>query len=158
MVMDIQMVIHLGDDYSDADFFLDATWDVMHVPGLWTDHYMDPEIPNRMFSYIEGWKFFLTHSREKTPYDLADDLNPYEIYHQKKTDVFLFGHTHNPIISYLEGIILINPGHLKSGNDRGHAPTFVIAEVTPKQMKATLINFLTDSILQEQVFFKLSVS
>ncbi len=72
----VDRIIHLGDYYDDADILEQAGYPLIRVPGTWdTAYYPDPEVNNRKFIEIAGWRIFLTHTPESHYNDLADDIN-----------------------------------------------------------------------------------
>ena len=58
----IKTAIHLGDDYDDASALLAAGLEVLRVPGVFSDYYQDPSIPNRVVTEIGDLKVMLTHA------------------------------------------------------------------------------------------------
>lgn len=47
-------------------------------------------------------------------------------------NVILFGHTHVPMVDYVDGIHIMNPGSL--GQPRGSKPTYGVIDVTDKEI------------------------
>ena len=122
---DVDMVMHLGDDYEDADGFLQDGVSVIRVPGTWTPEYHNFRIENRRYETLMGWCFFLTHTPQKHKNDLPDDLDPEKELETKKMDVFLHGHLHHPKCEQVGDVWVINPGHCYQHDNRGYPPTFV---------------------------------
>lgn len=147
----IDLVIHLGDNYEDADLFIKAGYDLVRVPGIWTHHYEDMDIPNRLFLTLETWRLFLSHSQNSTAYDLPSDPKPEDIISKQAIDLFLFGHTHMPEVKKEGHLIFINPGHLKSAHEI-QPPTYLIAELDPAHIKLYLYDFLTQKVLHSYSF------
>ena len=104
----IEMIIHLGDNIHDAkelEPLLEIP--IVKVPGN-CDH--GAIEPRDITLNLEGRIFFITHGdhcRVKTGTDLLAQRAK-----QKNADVALYGHTHCPLVSKVEGILLINPGTL----------------------------------------------
>jgi putative phosphoesterase len=148
------LVIHLGDNYDDGLYLQKAGFNILQVPGLWTHQYQNPYIDNRIFTQIEGWQCFLTHSPNPERYDLPTDPNPQTVLAAQKINLFLFGHTHTPTLEKQGKVILLNPGHLKSRQDRNQIPTYIQANLTPTQIHLRLISLLTQETIQEKTFDK----
>jgi putative phosphoesterase len=140
----VDMVIHLGDYYNDTGLLENEGHQLIKVPGTWDPHYYDPNVPNRRFIEVAGWKIFLTHTPESHYNDLADDLKPEKIMHNGQTDLFLYGHTHRAEIKQRKGVILINPGHMSCDEHRGCPLTFALLEINEKNISASLWQLFND--------------
>jgi len=109
---EIGMVIHLGDDINDAkelEPLLEIP--IFKVPGNCDHGALEPR---EMTLNLEGRIFYITHGdlcRVKAGLDLLVQRAQ-----QKKADVVLYGHTHRPLVSKVEGILLVNPGTLMAGS------------------------------------------
>jgi uncharacterized protein len=108
----IEMIIHLGDHISDAtelESLLEIP--IVKVPGNCDNSALEPrEITLSLKDRI----FFITHGdhyRVK-----ADTGLLVQRAQQKNADVALYGHTHYPLVSKVEGILLVNPGTLMTGS------------------------------------------
>jgi uncharacterized protein len=143
-------VIHLGDNYDDAEPIIDAGYDVIRVPGLWTSYYQNPIIDNRIFWECEGWKLFLTHSRESHINDLLSDIKPEKIMANNKCDIFLFGHTHIPEITEKNNILFINPGHLKN-NETKHVMSFAVLNLTNTQANVQILDLDMNTLINQTI-------
>jgi putative phosphoesterase len=143
-------LIHLGDDYTDVDEI--ALPDVIRVPGVFSDVYRDERIPNRIIKNIIGWRLLLSHTLASHPNDLPGDLRPEDVIRDRRADVVLFGHTHMPGITEEDGVIFINPGHLKNEDKRGFPPTFALVELSVKRMIARILRLSDHAIIAEHVF------
>ena len=87
----MDMVIHLGDDYRDAIPFLNQSIPTIRVPGTWGHEYQDPMIDNRRFETFDRWRFFLTHTPTKDSRDLPKDIDPVTVIDTKQCDIFVMG-------------------------------------------------------------------
>ena len=145
------LVIHLGDDYQDAQLFIDAGIPLIRVPGTWTPEYSNPMIDNRRFETFFGWKLFLTHTPTAAPQDLPDDIDPEQVIRDKQCDIFCHGHTHHPMISKAKCVTILNPGHLTSPIDRGARASFARLDVSNEACTINIIDFFTRTIVQEMV-------
>jgi hypothetical protein len=117
----VERVIHLGDNYEDTKVIED-TFKVIKVPGVFSEYYQKEEIPNRIIKEIEGKRVLITHTERSHENDLPGDIKPEEV----NKDVVLYGHTHVPKIEEREGILYVNPGHLKSSDKKGFPPSLAI--------------------------------
>ncbi len=48
---------------------------------------------------------------------------------EQEADVVMFGHTHEPFLSYEQGMALLNPGSISLPRQEGRNPTFTIMEI-----------------------------
>ncbi len=151
---DFDLVIHLGDNYQDAQPFIDASIPLIRVPGTWTSEYQDPMIDNRRFEEFFGWTFFLTHTPSVDPRDLVDDIDPMLVIQDKRADIVCHGHTHQPMISQTNGITILNPGHLTALVDRGSRASYAIAEVCMEKCQIRIVDFMNGAVVQKAEFFK----
>jgi uncharacterized protein len=109
---EIEMIIHLGDNISDAkelEPLLEIP--ILKVPGN-CDH--NAAEPREITIALGDRMFFITHGdrcRVKAGIDLLVQRAKAE-----NADVVLYGHTHFPSVSNIEGIILVNPGTLMAGS------------------------------------------
>jgi putative phosphoesterase len=146
----VSTVLHLGDDYQDMDTLAQAGLEVIGVPGLYCPEYRDPDIPNRRVVELGGLKLLLTHTQALTGYDSPEDPDPelacYEV------DVVLFGHTHAPRLAERQGVIWINPGHLRHRTDRGHPPSFALLHISPPELKVQVHGLVDGLPLKEKIF------
>lgn len=138
------LVIHLGDYYNDTGLLENAGHPLIKVPGTWDPHYYDPNVPNRRFIDVAGWKLFLTHTPESHYNDLPDDPKPEMILHGGQTDLFLFGHTHRAEIGRRNGVIMVNPGHMSCDEHRGCPLTFALLEMQAESISVSLRQLTND--------------
>lgn len=146
----VEKIIHLGDDFIDVANITE----IIKIPGVYDEEYKNPEIPNRFILEFNGWKVFLSHTRKKDEHDLPTDLIPEEIIKEKKCDVVLYGHTHIPKVDREEGIIFINPGHLKAFDKKGHQATFAVINFQPQILGVKIYDFNTKLPISSKFFYK----
>ena len=108
----IEMIIHLGDNISDAK----ELEPLLEIPITKVPGNCDPSSlePREIILDLGGRIFFITHGdhyRVKAGTDLLVQRAQ-----QKNADVVLYGHTHFPLVSKVEGILLVNPGTLMAGS------------------------------------------
>jgi len=129
------MLIHLGDEINDALIMESiAEIPVIKVPGN-CDHRATE--PRELLETISDKKIFITHG---DLYKVKNGLHRLvEKAKELKASVVLFGHTHNPLIQNLDGILLINPGTLMTGSD---SKSYAILTVTPFKVTAEIIHLI----------------
>mgnify|MGYP000173802892 CR=1 FL=1 len=135
----VGMVIHLGDDSDDAKVIDEFKVEVLKVPGVFENHYKNPSIPNRIIREFEGWKVLISHTEKSHENDLPSDLKPEKLVEEKAVDVVLHGHTHIPRIEEKDGVLFINPGHLKTVDKKGYPPSFAIIDFEKESLKVKII-------------------
>lgn len=135
----VDFLIHLGDDYEDAEILKDYKIKLIQVPGVFSPLYQDPAIPNRIMTNIEGLRIMISHTISFHENDSKDDLLPEEAIKKNWVDMLLYGHTHIYSVDLEKGVLLINPGHLKAENDKGNPPTFSEIEIGDKELKVRII-------------------
>ena len=148
----IDLFVHLGDNYEDAEVFDEFGYDYLRVPGVFHDLYADRRVPNRLVERLAGWTFMLSHTPESHPHDLSGDPRPEALQASRKIDVLLFGHLHVPSIEVEKGVLRVNPGHLKDGDKRGFASTYALLDVGKDLIKARIIRAGSGDIVKELGF------
>ncbi|MBI2092303.1 MAG: metallophosphoesterase family protein [Deltaproteobacteria bacterium] len=141
-----EIIIHLGDDSTDAEDLRAACSEVITVPGVFEAKYADPNVPNRIIREFDGIPFLLNK------HDLEGDIDPTETAQDGDAKVVLYGHTHQHMISEKHGAIYINPGHLKMDDNRGFEPSFAIIRTAPQKIDVKIIG-LRENVLEEKTFF-----
>lgn len=136
----VDVIIHLGDDSTDADELAGLGVDVISVPGVFEERYRNPGIPNRIIKEFDGIPVLITHTPTRNSHDLEDDIDPTEAVQTGEAKVVLYGHTHVGIISEKHGGIYINPGHLNPKDKRGEPLTFAIIKLTPPKINIRIFD------------------
>lgn len=105
----IDMIIHLGDYSQDvADVKKIFNVDILNVRGNCDPS--DKKSKDEMIVTLEGKKFFLTHGHM---YGVKRNLNG--IFYRAKeleVDLVMFGHSHVPVSTTYDDILLFNPGSI----------------------------------------------
>ncbi len=132
------VLIHLGDDYSDMDK-IKITTEFIRVPGVYDKEYFDKNVEKRIIKKFGKFRFLLTHTITSHENDIEAGvlIKPEDLYKEGKVDAVLFGHTHIPEISYNNDwkILFINPGHLKTVDKKGYEPSYVVLDVSGDDLK-----------------------
>jgi predicted phosphodiesterase len=61
----------------------------------------------------------------------------------------LYGHSHIPEISQHQGILFVNPGHLKDSDKKGYSASYAVLEVADDEIVASLVDAETGRPIQE---------
>ncbi len=150
-----EKIIHLGDNWDDIKPFIkeqEKQIEIIKVPGVFSDYYQDPKIPNRLIFEFEEWATLLTHTQTSHSNDLPMDLKPEELVKDREIEVILYGHTHIPAIGRKEAIIYINPGHLNISDKRGFPMSMAILEFEQKSLSAKIFDFKTKIPMYSKFF------
>ncbi len=136
----LDLIIHVGDDYTDAQSLQMAGYNVQMVPGLWCDAYNDHRVPNRIVLDCDGISISAAHADK--------DLRAQEL----AAAIVLTGHTHVAKIEKAGRSVHVNPGHLKNARlDRGQRPSFAIIETSAKDVAVAIVEL--DGILRQTITF-----
>ena len=145
-----EVIIHLGDDSTDADELSRLGIDVISVPGIFEERYSNSNFLNRIIKEFCGVPFLLTHTPTRDRHDLHDDIDPTEAAKNGDAKVILYGHTHISAVIEKNGAIYINPGHLKTGDNRGEKMSFAIIDVKPPTLDVKIIELDGGIILEKR--------
>ena len=148
-----KVFFHLGDTYKDAEVLNEYSKKVFCVPGLYEKEYADPKIDNHFFTEVAGFNIFVTHSEKLEPQDLPGSLDPKTIAINNEADIYLYGHTHLYEAMIKGDTLFLNPGHLKTGDNRSETLSFGMLELTEKKAIGRVYG-LDGKILQETVLLK----
>lgn len=146
----IKTALHLGDDYQDAGALLAAGLEVLRVPGVYSEYYRKPDIPNRLVTELSGLKIMLTHSDQPHENDLPEDRDPAELAAEEKPDLVFFGHSHLPVIEERDGVVWVNPGHLKAEDKKGSPPSYALVDASAGPPRVTILSLEDETVLMEK--------
>jgi uncharacterized protein len=130
---DAKILIHLGDEISDA-MVIEPQLDIplIKVPGN-CDHRATE--PRELFETIAGMKFLITHGDTyRVKFGLESIVRKAV---EEKAAVALFGHTHTPCVHKQDGVLLVNPGTLMAGSD---SKSYAILTITGRAVMAEIIH------------------
>ena len=91
----------------------------------------------------------MTHTLEASKFDQPGDLDPIE---RDQVNIILYGHTHVPKIREEEGVLWVNPGHLKAHDRRGYPLSYALMHLTPPTVDVRIVSLATGQILYRTVF------
>lgn len=90
---------------------------------------------------IAGCRVLFSHTRQPHKNDLPEDPDPEDLAARREVDVVAYGHSHIPEIEVAgNGVLFINPGHLKTEDKKGYAPSFAVLEFGPGELTARLVD------------------
>ena len=118
-----EVVIHLGDGVEEAadarDSFRDRMFLIVRGNCDWGS-----TLPAEGLARLAGKNIFYTHG-----YTYNVKYGMYEVVEaarSRKADILLFGHTHEAVTEYRDGLYVMNPGSL-----HGSRGTYGIVDITP---------------------------
>lgn len=126
----ITLLYHLGDDYEDVIDFADRGIEIVQVPGIYHPKYRDGSLAPKQIESILDLRILLVHSFDK-------DVT---VEDRTVSDIILYGHSHKSEIRIVDGLLLMNPGHLKSGQDKQFKPSFGLLDIQDRTVSAKLYN------------------
>ena len=134
-------IIHLGDNYSDMEEF--NLPNIIKIPGVYDEEYYNHLIKHRIIKNFEKLRSLLSHTKVSHVNDLPTDKKPEELIEKKEIDLLLYGHTHIPEVKFENGVLFVNPGHLRKEDKKGYPPTFAVLELKEREVivKILKINF-----------------
>ena len=126
----IATLYHLGDDYEDVVDLADQGFEIIQVPGIYDPKYKDSILARKQIDNILGLRILLVHFPEK---DVTED-------DRTVSDIILYGHTHKAELKLEDGLLLMNPGHLKAELDKQFKPSFGLLDVQNETVSAKIFN------------------
>jgi len=149
----VDAIVHLGDDYADAMKMNLHGKKLFAVPGIFEAAWDDKNIPHRLIKEFGGIVFLMSHTPKKVENDRIGDINPSRARSRFGVDVLLHGHSHRSGINRSEdGLIVVNPGHLKSGSDKGASPSFAVIEAEKPNVVVRILDLDDDKAIDVQGF------
>mgnify|MGYP000875662644 FL=1 len=135
----VDLLVHAGDGGNDLKHLAREFPALSHVAVAGN---CDPfsALPRELLFAAGGHQLFLTHGDQyRVKWDL---LRLFLEGRDRKAAVIIFGHTHQPLIHYEQGILLFNPGSLYR-NNAGEAPSCGWLTLGPDGIKPEL-KFITE--------------
>jgi putative phosphoesterase len=143
----VSLIVHLGDELEDLDAIKEMRVEMLSVPGVYCEAYRDSAVANRLIREFEGQRVLFTHTAQAHDNDLPGDPDPQQLAVSGQVDVVAFGHTHLPELRMEGGVLWVNPGHLKSEDKKGHAPSFVVLDLDRDNVRALLVDLSSGDII-----------
>lgn len=126
-----ELAIHLGDGQEDLDqvrfSFRDKTFLQVRGNCDWGS-----SLPTAGEYEAEGVKIFYTHGH--TYGVKSGDDTILSAARERKADILLFGHTHQPREDYQDGLYIMNPGRLS-----GWEPSYGTIDITPQGIVVNVV-------------------
>ncbi len=145
----VELIVHLGDDWDDCRVLEEMGLKFIRVPGVFSSYYQAPQIANRRIEKFNHWKVLLSHTSTSHKNDLPQDMKPEVVVARREVDVVLYGHTHIPKIEKSQGILWVNPGHLKPEDRKGYSPSYAILDFGPQEVWVRIFGLEKGEILAE---------
>lgn len=142
------LTIHLGDEYIDMKQFLSDN--VIVIPGVYELEYADQLVVNRKFVKLGDLRFLMTHTRTSHPNDFDDDIKPEEIVAKRGVDIVLFGHSHLYYAEVENGVLFVNPGHLKVEDKKGMPPTYAMLDIDGRSVSVSIAGIDSKKYLEKK--------
>lgn len=123
LVEPVDVIIHLGDGSADAELLREA----LDVPVISIAGNCDSgsRAPREHLWECEGKRILLTHG---DVYQVKSGLGRLrQRADEVRVDAVLFGHTHQGVLEYHAGILLVNPGTLSKA---AHHRSFAVLNIT----------------------------
>jgi len=124
----VDLIVHLGDNFDDAEELLMAGYAVDRVPGLWCAEYRTGRIPKSMIRELDGLRVAWAHAEQDLPAKA------------RKADILFTGHTHQPVVEKKGAAIHLNPGHLISGSSRGAQPSYGLVHIAADHVRVAIVD------------------
>jgi len=147
-----EAIVHLGDDYSDSQKLDSKGKPIYAVPGMYEAAWNDDRISHRLIKEFGGIVFMLSHTATRDKHDKAGDINPGRALKKYGAQVLMHGHTHKfGAMKAVDGLIVINPGHIKSDSDRGAMPTFAVVDAGYPDLSIKFVD-MEGEVLDDETF------
>lgn len=117
----------------------------LNVFGVKGNYPFEPNFPKELTFVFEDTKVYLTHGHHFSVKMGLSRLLQYGIYND--INVICFGHTHQPFLQEVQGVLLLNPGSLSKNKFHNNA-SYAILTIEPNSIKA-VIKTLNNNILLE---------
>lgn len=130
----IEYIIHLGDCGTDI-VDIGQVYPIYIIDGVHGNCDIKKMFPVEKVLQLVGKRILITHGHNYgVKYSMTSILAKGL---QEKVDIILFGHTHEPLIDMMGGILLVNPGSITKPKNCLKS-TFAILELTKTNIKAQI--------------------
>ncbi len=92
----------------------------------------------------------MTHNPEASRFDQPGDWDPQGM--SLDVDIVLYGHTHIPSIREKQGILWVNPGHLKAHDRRGYPLSYALMHLSPSSVDVKIVALATGQTLMTGIY------
>jgi len=104
---EVDMIIHCGDITSLSVYEYLSNWDLRAVRGNMDDLDLKAILPEKRAEEIGGFRIGIVHGRGG-PHGIERVV--LGEFREEAPDVIVFGHSHVPLLTKIEGVTLFNPG------------------------------------------------
>ncbi len=150
------MLVHLGDGVGDGESVAAEAGIVFRGVGGNEDHFRLMTMPAEDVFRVGPWTFFAVHGHQM-------EINPYHpeslwnrhlkemaLWARRKgAHIFLFGHTHKPMLRKEDGIFICNPGDQYPGSQT--PPSFAVIEVGDSGLEIRILRKEKDWVTAHSV-------
>jgi putative phosphoesterase len=126
----IGILCHLGDDYDDMLDLTENYIEVLQVPGLYDPRYQNKSLPAKITETVQGLTIMLIHDFDK-------DGSSSDLLH---ANIIICAHTHIQEIRLQDGVLFMNPGHLKGPLDKNQSPSFGLIDIQDRNVSAKIFS------------------
>ncbi len=124
LVEENDYLVHLGDGAGDVRALMSAYPDKVYLCAGNCDFFSS--YPDDGVLEVERLRIYYCHGHR---YGVKRDLQALAAAAKARDcDIALYGHTHRPLISKLDGVTLINPGSLRYPHDGGGSYCYLVVE------------------------------
>jgi putative phosphoesterase len=119
-----KIIFHLGDGAREAEALADEYPEREFCAVRGNCDFGYSTYPDTDIKIVNNRKIFYTHGHR---YEVKNDL--YRIVcaaRERQADILLFGHTHQPLCEYQDGLYIFNPGSLSA-----FCPSYGYIDITP---------------------------
>lgn len=124
--LNVELIFHLGDDYTDGEELQLSGHEVRIVPGLWCEDYKSGRVAKCLVEEIDGLTIVCAHAD-------ADVIIPPD-----GAAIILTGHTHRACIELVGRSLHVDPGHLRGPRDRKQPPSFATVNIGAEDVRASI--------------------
>lgn len=128
---DADIVAHCGDSQETVGELMEEFPDFRYVAVRGNCDF-DCSLPDYEIFTAEGVRFFVTHGHKyNVKFGLSRLMYAAE---ENEINVVLFGHTHNPMNEYIDGVYYVNPGAVS-----GYRGSYAVIEVKEGQVLSNIV-------------------
>ena len=134
------LCVHCGDFEGQEDIIYEMTGPecaCVMVPG--NNDYLS-NLPREKTIKIGKLTAWITHGHNY--YVSMDPAIIGEEAQSRYVDIVMFGHTHKPLIQFMGGVLLINPGSLTYPRQEGRRPSYVVLEIDGREILDAHIEYM----------------
>ncbi|NLP33720.1 MAG: metallophosphoesterase [Clostridiales bacterium] len=140
-VQPIDLMLHLGDfEGGEEDIRAIANCPVEFVSG---NNDFFTRVPKEKILSLGKYSIMMTHGHlYSVNYSTSVILEKAK---RSGVDIVMYGHTHSPVIKFVDGIWVINPGSISLPRQEGRVPTYIIMDIDSKGEVHFTLNYVKNS-------------